>query len=107
MAEARLTGSDKRTLLLWIFFAILGGLFAHHYFFRAFPEASVDFKVSRSEAQNRARNFVESLGENLSAYQSTITFELDDNGKTYLERELGLQEANRLMSGEQIGRAHV
>jgi membrane protease YdiL (CAAX protease family) len=100
LAEARLTGSDKRTLLLWIFFGVLGGLFAHHYFFRAFPEASVDFKVSRSEAQNRARNFVESLGENPSGYQSTITFELDDNAKTYLERELGLQEANRLMSGE-------
>jgi membrane protease YdiL (CAAX protease family) len=100
LPEARLTGSDKRTLLLWIFFGVLGLLFAHHYFFRAFPEASVDFKVSRGEAQNRAKNFAESLGANLSGYESTITFELDDNSKTYLERELGLQEANRLMSGE-------
>jgi hypothetical protein len=100
LPEARLTGSDKRTLLLWIFFGLVGVLFAHHYFFRAFPEASVDFKVSRSEAQNRARNFAESLGGNLSGYESTITFELDDNSKTYLERELGLQEANRLMFSE-------
>ena len=100
MAETRLTGSDKRTLLLWIVLGILGALFAHRYFFRAFPEASVDFKVSRSEAQKRAKGFVEGLGENVNAYQSAIVFDVDENAKIYLERELGLQQANRLMSGE-------
>ncbi len=100
MAETRLTGSDKRTLLLWIVFGILGALFAHKYFFRAFPEASVDFKVSRGEAQKRAKDFVQGLGEALSGYQSTIVFDVDEDAKTYLERELGLQQANRLMSGE-------
>jgi membrane protease YdiL (CAAX protease family) len=100
LTDARLTGSDKRTLLLWIFFGIVGAFFAHKYFFRAFPEASVDFKVSRAEAQTRAKAFVEGLGENLNGYQSTITFDVDENAKTYLERELGLQQANQLMSGE-------
>ena len=100
MAEARLSGSDKRILLLWILLGIVGGLFAHKYFFQAFPEASVDFKVSRGESQKRAKAFVESLGENLTGYQSTITFDLDENAKTYLERELGLKQANQLMSGE-------
>jgi membrane protease YdiL (CAAX protease family) len=100
LAEARLTGSDKRVLLLWIIAGILGILFAQRYFFRAFPEASVDFKVSRAESQKRAKEFVEGLGENLSGYQSTITFEVDEQAKIYLERQLGLQQANLLMSGE-------
>jgi len=100
LADTRLTGSDKRTLLLWIVFGILGALFAHKYFFQAFPEASVDFKVSRGDAQKRAKEFVEGLGENLNGYQSTIVFNVDEDAKTYLERELGLQQANRLMSGE-------
>ena len=100
MAEARLTGSDKRGLLLWILLGIVGIVFAQKYFFRAFPEASVDFKVSRAEAQSRARQFVEGLGENLNGYQSTIVFEVDEDAKTYLERQLGLQQANRLMSGD-------
>lgn len=100
MAENRLTGTDKRILVLWILCGIAGALFAHKYFFRAFPEASVDFKVSRSEAQKRAKNFIESLGENLSSYQSTIVFDVDENAKTYLERELGLQQANRMMSSD-------
>jgi len=100
LPDARLTGSDKRALLLWIICGILGLVFAQRYFFRAFPEASVDFKVSRTDAQQRAKSFVQGLGENLDGYQSTITFRVDDNAKTYLERELGLQEANRLMSSE-------
>ncbi len=100
MPEARLTVSDKRALILWIIFGIIGLVFAQKYFFRAFPEASVDFKVSRSEAQNRAKQFVEGLGEDLNGYQSTINFAVDENAKTYLERELGLQQANRLMSSE-------
>ncbi len=81
-------------------FGIFGLLFAHKYFFRAFPEASVDFKVSRADAQSRAKAFVTGLGENLDGYQSTIVFNVDENAKIYLERELGLQEANRLMSTE-------
>jgi len=100
VSEARLTGPDKRALILWILFGVIGLVFAQRYFFRAFPEASVDFKVSRAEAQNRAKQFVEGLGENLNGYQSTIVFGVDENAKTYLERELGLQQANRLMSSE-------
>jgi membrane protease YdiL (CAAX protease family) len=100
LADARLTGSEKRALILWVICGVLGLVFAQRYFFRAFPEAAVDFEVSRTDAQQRSKNFVHGLGENLDGYQSTITFQVDDNAKTYLERELGLQEANRLMSSE-------
>jgi len=96
----RLTGSDKRALVLWVVAGILGALFAYRYFFRAFPEASVNFQVSREEALKRAQNFAGGLGENLSGYQSTIVFDVDDNAKVYLERQLGLQQANQLMSSE-------
>jgi hypothetical protein len=100
LSEDRLTGTDKRALILWIVFALVGVWFAHRYFFQAFPEASVDFKVSRADAQSRAKKFVEGLGENLDGYQSTIAFQVDEEAKTYLERELGLQQANRLMSSQ-------
>ena len=100
VAGDRLTGSDKRALLLWVVAGILGALFAYKYFFRAFPEASVNFQVSREEALARAQKFVTGLGENLAGYRSAIVFNVDDNAKVYLERELGLQQANRLMSSE-------
>ena len=100
MAEARLTRSEKRALALWVLFGALGLLFAQRYFFRAFPEASIDFKVSQKDAANRAKKFLGDLGENVSDYKSSVVFEVDDNAKTYLERELGLQQANRMMSSE-------
>ena len=100
MTGDRLTGPQKRALALWVVAGILGALFAHKYFFRGFPEASVNFQISREEALERARKFVSGLGENISGYRSAIVFDVDDNAKVYLERELGLQQANRLMSSE-------
>jgi hypothetical protein len=96
----RLAGSDKRALVLWVVAGIFGVLFAYKYFFRAFPEASVNFQVSREEALRRAQKFAGDLGENISGYQSTIVFDVDEDAKVYLERQLGLQQANRLMSSE-------
>lgn len=100
MPSDRLSGSEKRALLLWVLAGIVGTIFAQRYFFRAFPEASVDFKVSRGEALKRAHDFVTGLGENITGYHSAILFNVDENAKTYLERQLGLQQANQMMSSQ-------
>src|SRR6266852_4839797 len=100
LAGDRLTGSEKRALVLWVAAGILGIVFAQKYFFRAFPEASVNFQVSREEALARAQKFVSGLGENVSGYRSAVAFDVDDEAKTYLERELDLRQANQLMSSD-------
>src|SRR5215472_7074530 len=100
VASERLTGSEKRELLMWVVAGIFGLFFAHKYFFQAFPEASVNFQVSREEALARAQKFVTGLGENVSGYKSSIIFDVDEEAKVYLERRLGLREANKLMSSE-------
>ena len=100
MAEDRLTAKDRTTLLLWILVGVLGGVVAFKYFFVAFPEASVDFRVSRPAALEVARNFVTAQGEKLAGYQSSIVFRVDDTAKTYLEREAGLKQANELMASQ-------
>ncbi len=98
MSDMRLTGTEKRALILWIIAGIIGIVFAQRYFFQAFPEASVDFKVTRQEALNRAEAFLKSVGENPQGYESTAVFEVDEAPKTYLERELGLKQANQMMA---------
>jgi len=100
VAGERLEAKDLRVLALWILLGIAGAWFAQRYFFVAFPEASVDFRVSRADALAAAKKFVTAQGQNLDGYQSSIIFRVDDNAKTYLERELGLAQANRLMSQE-------
>src|ERR1700731_55279 len=96
----RLTPANKLALLLWVIAGIAGALFAHKYYFRSFPEASVNFKVSRGQALSRAKEFLAGEGQDAASYQSAIVFDVDDNAKTYLERETGLEQANRLMSSE-------
>jgi Type II CAAX prenyl endopeptidase Rce1-like len=96
----RFNKSDVRVLLFWILAGVAGAVVAYTYFFRAFPEASVDFKVSRTEALDIARQFAAGQGARTGGYDSSIVFDLDDTAKTYLEREAGLQEANQMMAGE-------
>jgi MFS family permease len=96
----RLSSSEKRALLLWVAAGILGILFANRYFFQAFPEASVNLRVTREQALEHAQQFINSLGENVGGYRSSAIFDVDDDAKVYLERELGLKEANRLMASE-------
>ena len=98
MAEERFKASDARVLLLWILLGLLGAGVAFKYFFEAFPEASVDFRVSRPAALEVARSFLTAQGYRLEGYQSSIVFRVDDEAKTYLEREVGLEQANRLMA---------
>ena len=96
----RLDRKDAKVLLLWILAGLIGAGVAYAYFFRAFPEASVEFKVPRAEALAAARQFAAAQGARLDGYDTSIVFDVDDTAKTYLEREVGLEQANRMMAGE-------
>ncbi len=96
----RLDRKDARVLLIWILAGILGAGVAYTYFFRAFPEASVEFKVPRADALATAKQFAAAQGAQLGGYDSSIVFDVDDTAKTYLEREVGLQQANQMMASQ-------
>ncbi len=98
--ETKLTGKDVRVLALWLVAGVIGAAVAFQYFFAAFPEASVDFRVTRQEAVARARDLLGALGHDTGEYQSSVVFQVDQTAKTYLERELDLRLANQLMAGE-------
>jgi membrane protease YdiL (CAAX protease family) len=98
LSAERLDANDKKVLLIWILAGVIGAGVAYRYFFRAFPEASVEFKVSRAQALDLAKRFAATEGERLGGYQSSIIFDVDDAAKTYLEREVGLEQANRMMA---------
>jgi membrane protease YdiL (CAAX protease family) len=100
VAGERLTSSDKRALALWVLAGVIGALCAYKFYFRAFPEASVNFQVSREAARKQAETFVTGMGSDVRGYQSAIVFSLDEDAKTYLEREVGLRQANQLMGSE-------
>ena len=57
MPLERLDRNDAKVLLIWILAGILGACVAYTFFFRAFPEASVEFKVPRADALTAAEQF--------------------------------------------------
>src|ERR1035438_9655558 len=102
MSDRRLVKMTKRDWLWPGIFLVLGvaGVFtAHHYFLQAFPEASVDLRLTRQEVEDRALDFLRGRGLSTDGYHVFTAFSYDDEAKIYLERELGAEEANHLMAG--------
>ncbi|MFY9551039.1 MAG: lysostaphin resistance A-like protein, partial [Thermoanaerobaculia bacterium] len=96
----KLNRKDLRFLLLCLLSiaacaAVTGALFR-----RAFPEASIEFKVNRRQARELAEKFLESRGRALKGTRFAGQFDVDETAKVYLERELGLERAGRLYGRE-------
>lgn len=68
---------------------------------RAFPLSGLHLRVSRGEAQRLAAQFLQQMGiQPPRGYRAVTTFEADGTVTAYLERTLGLREANRLAQRE-------
>ena len=95
-----LTTKDKRTIALWALAAVVGLVIVFNYHESAFPSASIDFQLTRTEAEEAAKDILTIQGYLPSTYRAVTTFGFDDQAKIYLERELGLETANRMMASE-------
>ena len=93
----RLRAVDYRFILICAALLALTTWFSAGNFYRAFPEASIDFKVSREEAQVLAARFLGDQGYALTGFRQAAQFSYDEQAKTFLEREAGLERANQLM----------
>src|SRR5512147_3196522 len=83
--------------LLFLALGVAGAFTAYKLFHQAFPEASIDLRLTRDEISARSLDFLRGRGLNIDGYRRLTVFDFDNQAKTYLERELGLQEANRVM----------
>ncbi len=97
----RLNGADYRFIAVCL--VLLAGTtwFSVRNFHRAFPEASIDFRVNRDQAQALASRFLGQQGYRAGGYRQASRFSYDDEAKIFLEREAGLEKANRIM-GRQV-----
>ena len=95
----RLTRADFRTILLVVTLAAASLAVAVKYFSRAFPEASITFRVNREESLPIARQFLKARGFDLTGYEHAAIFSYSDETKLYLERTQGLATMNSLARG--------
>jgi len=85
---------DRVFIVLCLLTIIAGAAVFRAGFSRAFPEASIDFKVTREEAVRRGAEALRARGFALDGARALVIFDSDDEAKVYLERTLGLEKAN-------------
>jgi membrane protease YdiL (CAAX protease family) len=95
--KERLRTSDYRFIAVCLVLFAGAAWYSAHNFYRAFPEASIDFRVGRDDAQVLAGRFLAGQGYHVAGYRQASRFSFDDEAKTFLEREAGLEQANRIM----------
>ena len=67
------------------------------YYFLAFPEASIDFRVTKEGSLPLAESFASRAGLDVSGYRRASRFDFDEEAKTFLERELGVAGSGKLL----------
>ena len=96
--KEKLQAADYRFIAICLVLAGTATWYSTKNFYRAFPEASIDFRVNRAEGQTLAGQFLAARQFKLAGYREAARFDYDDTAKTFLEREAGLERANQLMS---------
>jgi membrane protease YdiL (CAAX protease family) len=95
----RFTGKDYLFLATCIGICLVSLVIGIEYFSKAFPEASIDFQVTRSDSKPLAVKFLKEQGWEpvQEGYRHNAIFSHDNRAKVFLEKELGLEEANQFM----------
>ena len=96
----RFGGRDRRFVLVCLAVIVAGAALTGLLFRRAFPEASIEFRVNRSQARVRGEKFLEDLGRKLDHTRFAGRFDVEEEPKVYLERELGLERASRFYGAD-------
>jgi hypothetical protein len=104
----KLTPQDRRFILCCLLAIALFGTIGVRLFYHAFPEAAIELKVDRAQAQRLAEGFLARsagaprglFGGGKDGWHFASRFATDNDPKVYLERTLGLARANRLYGRE-------
>jgi membrane protease YdiL (CAAX protease family) len=97
MPREKLDARDLRLVIVALVVIVASAFYIRANYFAAFPEASIDLKLSKDEITARADSFLKSQGLATKDFRNLTLFDPDDDARLFLERELGLDEANRLM----------
>jgi len=95
--DSKLNRRDYRLIVICLFISVLAVIFIARYFYKAFPEASIDFKVTRNQSKAIAENILQKINFNPAGYRHAAIFSYHQSAKTFLEKELGAEKANRIM----------
>jgi len=100
MTCERFDKRDLRLVLVLIAVAAVSVAYTAYNFRAAFPQASINLRYSKDQISTMASKFLAGRGLRMDGFHQLTLFDPDETASLYLERELGLTEANRLMRGQ-------
>jgi membrane protease YdiL (CAAX protease family) len=96
----KLVSRDYRFIVICAVVAVVSLVSTARYFYVAFPEASITFAVTRDESTPLAETFLQQRGLAVQDYRHAVIFDYDDLIKVFLEKEMGLEQANQLLGSK-------
>ncbi len=90
----RLDRKDIRFVLICLVVMAVGAAITLALFRKAFPEASIEFRVNRDGARAVAEKLLRERGRDIAGTRFAGRFGVEEEPKVYLERELGLEKAS-------------
>lgn len=95
----KLTAAEYKVIVIGILVSAISLAIGVKYFWRAFPEAAIEFRVNRDDSTPVALKFLAERNLNLAGYRHAAIFDYDDSAKVFLERTQGLVRMNGLTRG--------
>jgi membrane protease YdiL (CAAX protease family) len=95
----KLRSTEHKVIVVTVLVAAVSLGIGIKYFWRAFPEAAIEFRVNRDDSAPIAQKFLVDRGLRLEGYRHAAIFDYDDEAKVYLERTQGLVRMNALTRG--------
>jgi membrane protease YdiL (CAAX protease family) len=98
--------TERFTQRDWLLIAVCAGVAAislfviFNWFYAAFPEASIEFRYDRDSSLPIAKRVLDAQRVDTREMKHAAVFTGDDTAKIFLERTVGLANANRLMRTE-------
>lgn len=79
---------------------LIAGYFELSNYHRAFPEHAIDFQINRKESADIALAFLSRINVDVSSKIHAVAFDFDNSAKTFIEKEVGIEEAEDLLAND-------
>ncbi len=96
----RFSASDRNLALAVLLMLAGSAVFVRWNYDAAFPQASLKLELTSGEITARAESFLRGRNLSTAGFRHLTVFDPDEEARLYLDRELGLERANRLMEGD-------
>jgi membrane protease YdiL (CAAX protease family) len=96
----RLTRRDFAFLAICVLLAGAAVAIVGRYFASAFPEASIEFRYDRGTSRRIAEKVLVTQAADVSGMKHAVRFDSDDQARIFLERSLGLDQAQHVLRND-------